>query len=103
MMTLRHAACGFAFFFTSIATTFAQAPAPATSAPAGLDSLNDQRLIADLANRGLNNLLDRALDVNKVPPTERDALKTLTALLQLNDPKARLTPQQRQAIVQNVA
>ena len=35
---------------------------------AGLDSLTDDRVMADLANRGLSSLLDRAFDVNQVSP-----------------------------------
>jgi tetratricopeptide (TPR) repeat protein len=71
-----------------------------TSQPVGLDALSDQRLIAELSSRGLNSLLDRAFDVNNVPPTQRDAMRSLIALKQLGDPNVKLSAAQRQAAVQ---
>src|SRR5688572_14869582 len=71
-----------------------------TSAPAGLDALSDQKLIAELSSRGLNTLLDRAFDVNNVPPPRRDGMRSLVALRQLGDPSVKLTTAQRQAAVQ---
>src|SRR4051812_20961491 len=92
------AACGVASLLASISFTHAQ-----TTVPVGLDALSDQRLMTDLANRGLTSLLDRAFEVNHIPAAERDGLKTLIALKQLSDPKARLTTAQRQVAVQKIA
>ena len=72
-----------------------------TTAPTGLDSLSDDRLMSDLASRGLTSLLDRALDVNNVPPAQRDGLKTLVSLKQLST--SRLSSAQRQALVAKIA
>src|SRR5437867_11493438 len=59
-----------------------------TTAPAGgLESLSDDRLISELATRGLTNLLDRAFEVNQVPPAQRDGMRTLIALRQSSDGK----------------
>src|SRR5262245_49675960 len=89
-------ACGFAITLASFA--FAQS-AP-TSTPTGLDSLTDDRLLSELASRGLNSLLDRAFEVNRVPQAQRDGMRTLVALRQLSDPK--LSGAQRRALVGRV-
>src|SRR5438876_9547227 len=90
------AACLFAGIFLT-ALVSAQTTAPAT----GLDSLTDDRLISELASRGLTSLLDRAFEVNHVPPAQRDGMRTLVALRQLSDP--RLTANQRRALVNKIA
>src|SRR4051812_17901221 len=111
------AACGVAIAITSAgwgATANTQRTAPpsapsppitptAASAPAGLDSLTDDRLLADLANRGLAQLLDRAFDINKTPPAQRDALRSLASLKQLADPGARLSSVQRITMAKQAA
>lgn len=71
-----------------------------SSQPAGLDSLSDQKLMAELSSRGLNSLLDRAFDVNNVSPAQRDAMRSMIALRQLGDPNVKMTTAQRQAAVQ---
>src|SRR5690349_3625711 len=93
--SLAAAACLFAGFFFPFAT-FAQ-----TTAPAGLETLSDERLISELASRGLTNLLDRAFEVNNVPPPQRDGMRAIVALRQLSD--SRLTVAQRRALVQKIA
>src|SRR6185436_4054423 len=45
--------------------------------------------------------LERAFDVNRVPPQQRDGMRTLVALRQLSDPK--LSVQQRRDLVLKVA
>src|SRR6266536_2621990 len=90
------AACGVASLIALSASLFAQQP---STAPIGLDALSDQRLITDLANRGLTSLLDRALDINQVPPQEREGLRNLVALKQLSDPQSHLGTAQRRAAV----
>src|SRR3954468_11275533 len=62
----------------------------------GLDSLSDDALMNELASRGLNTLLDRAFEVNKVSETERQGRRTLIALSKLSDPNTTLTASQRQ-------
>src|SRR3954467_11820637 len=79
-----------------VSCSFAQ-----TTAPAGLETLSDERLISELASRGLTNLLDRAFEVNKVPPPQRDGMRALVALRQLSDSK--LTVAQRRALVGKIA
>src|SRR4051812_36827521 len=92
-------ACGFAIHFAS-----PQSSAQTTTKPAGLDSLSDDRLMSDLANRGQSALLEHATEVNHVAPAQHDALRSMPALHQLNDPKAHLTASQRQAVArQSVA
>src|SRR5436305_14267792 len=65
----------------------------------GLDALSDDTLMAELAARDLNSLLDRAFDVDKVAPEKRDGIRTLSALHRLNDPKAKLTNKERQQLI----
>jgi hypothetical protein len=73
-----------------------------TTAPAGgLESLSDDRLISELATRGLTNLLDRAFEVNQVPPAQRDGMRTLVALRQISDGK--LTAAQRRDLIGKIA
>src|SRR5688572_20318744 len=63
-------------------------PQPPQQQPAtGLDALTDDKLIADLANRGLTNLLNRAYDVNNVPPAQRGAMQPVLLVKRLADPK----------------
>src|SRR5688572_3252507 len=88
-------ACGFA---VQGAVAVAQAPVAT-----GLDSLSDEKLMADLSARGQNALLERAFQANNVPPAQRDALKSLGALRQLNDPNAKMTPGQRQQAARQIA
>src|SRR4051794_22698629 len=71
--------------------------------PAGLDSLTDDALYVDLANRGLNSLLDRAFEINHVAPEKRQAIQTLSQLHQLSDPASKLSPRQRQELVRRIA
>src|SRR2546423_1986539 len=94
------AACGFACVTALATTILAQQP---TTAPAGLDALSDQRLMSELASRGLNSLLDRAFEINHMPPSQRDGLRTVIALRQLSDPKVRMSTAQRQAAIQKIA
>ena len=100
------AACGLAILLPHIALAQAPAPpaqpAPASSA-AGLDALSDDKLLNELASRGLNNLLDRAFETSNIPASKRDAIRTIVALKQLSDPQSRLTVPQRRQLVQKIA
>ncbi len=68
----------------------------------GLDALNDDALMNELASRGLNTLLDRAFEVNQVPEAERQGRRTLIALARLSDPESRLSVSQRQKLVNEI-
>jgi hypothetical protein len=88
-----------------VAPAQVQQPAPAPAqAPAktGLDALGDDKLLNELASRGLTNLLDRAFDVNNVPPAQRDAMRAVLALKTLSDPNAKLPAPQRRQLIQKV-
>src|SRR5688500_15290650 len=89
------AACGFA---AHVSIAVAQVPAPT-----GLDALTDDKLMADLASRGQTALLERAFQANNVPPAQRDAMKALGALRQLNDPTAKMSASQRQQAARQIA
>lgn len=65
----------------------------------GLDAINDDALMNELASRGLTTLLDRAFEVNRVPETERQARRAMIGLARLADPNAKLTTAQRQQLV----
>src|SRR5688572_5501986 len=70
------AVCGFASFYPS-AAVLAQVAQPQQQHPAGLETLSDDKLITDLAGRGLTNLLNRAYDVNNVPQQQRGSMQPL--------------------------
>lgn len=70
--------------------------------PQGLDALNDERVMTELANRGLDNLLTRLFDQNQVPSDKREGILTLISLRRLSDPESRLTQRERQQLVANV-
>ncbi|HEV2295582.1 MAG TPA: hypothetical protein VGR35_17165 [Tepidisphaeraceae bacterium] len=97
--TLLLPACGLAMCLTT-ATSAQQQPSPQAQqqqgAPTGLDALSDDRLMTELANRGLEPLLERAFVVNKVPREKQEGIRTLIALRELSDPHARLTARERQ-------
>jgi hypothetical protein len=65
----------------------------------GLDAVSDDALMNELASRGLDSLLERAFEMNKVPESERQGRRTLLALARLTDPGAKLSAVQRQRIV----
>jgi hypothetical protein len=56
----------------------------------------------ELAARNLNTLLDRAFEINNVPPAEQQGRRTLIALGRLSDPGAKLTAAQRQQLVSQI-
>jgi hypothetical protein len=87
--SLAFAACGFA--------------EPATSPSAGLDSLSDEKLMNELATRGLSNLLDHAFEVNHVPLAEQESRRAILALQTLSDPTKKVSAQQRQQLLNKIA
>ena len=60
-------------------------PAAATNKPP-LDALDESQLMSELANRGLNNLLDYYFHKNHVPDDKRKEIVVLIALKHLDSP-----------------
>ena len=82
----------------------AQRTAPRTAyAPAprggGLADFNDDALISELASRGLDSLLERAFEVNNVPPDRRAGIKAFGALRELTDKATPPTADRRAALI----
>ena len=95
------AAYGFAMCSAAAPFALAQQQRPAQGQqqqpqPQGLDALSEDKLMTELANRGLEPLLERAFVVNKVPKERQDGIRTLIALRELADPRAKLTAKQKQ-------
>ncbi len=72
-----------------------------TAPPRGLDSLDDNALYTELADRGLDDLLKRAMDQDHVPPEQRTAISSMSSLNRL-DTEKNLTDDQRQALLDTV-
>jgi hypothetical protein len=93
------------FNFTSFvhgqAVSSAASPAPATQ-PAGLDSLGDDALLAELAGRGLDDLLNRVFDIDHIPADRRAAITNIGALQRLSTDKS-LTDSQREQLLNRAA
>jgi hypothetical protein len=66
----------------------------------GLDALSDEPVLTELANRGMDALLDRAFVIDNVPKAKQDGIRTLTALQKIVDPK--LPAAQRQALIEDI-
>src|SRR5947209_7130353 len=72
----------------------AQAKAPAAAARGaganakqGIDALDDSKLMGELANRGLDNLLDFYFQKTNVPEDKRKEIVVLVALRNLDSPE----------------
>jgi hypothetical protein len=111
MKKLLLVACGFAISSTPASIALAQQQRPAAgqqqqqqqqNQPAGLDALPEDRLMTELANRGLEPLLERAFIVNKVPKERQDGIRTLIALRELADPKSKLSARQKQERIEKI-
>jgi hypothetical protein len=76
---------------------------PAHAQPAGLDSLTDDRLMNELALRGLDTLLNRAFDANHIPTSEQDGRRAILNLQKLADPATKLSASQRQELISKIA
>src|SRR5580658_11224782 len=72
-----------------------------TAPPRGLNSLDDNALYAELADRGLDDLLKRAMDQDHVPSEQRTAVSSMSSLNRL-DTEKNLTDDQRQALLDTV-
>src|SRR3954471_18856753 len=84
---------------SSAVPALAQSTAPAKE---GLDALNDDAILDELASRGLDNLLDYAFTAYKVPPDKQAGVRTIIALRRLGDPNSKLTAQQRQKLINDI-
>lgn len=90
---VRLSPCLLVLFTTAI---FAQAPKE------GLDAVGEDVLMNELASRGLDVLLERAFEVNRIPESQRQAQRSLIALSRLSDPNNRFTAAQRQQFLADV-
>ncbi|HEY7087999.1 MAG TPA: hypothetical protein VH518_07910, partial [Tepidisphaeraceae bacterium] len=91
--------CGFLVFLLCVLCVSAVSFSQTTNKSDGLDGMTDEALMNELASRGLNSLLERAFEVNKVPESERQGKRTLISLSRLSDPSAKLSVAQRQQTV----
>ena len=91
----------------SIATLACVAPlllSPALFAAAsGLDAVDENRVMTELANRGLETLLKREFTLQKVPVERQNGVITLISLRQLTDPAAKLSATQRRDLIEKVS
>ncbi len=74
------------------------APAPQTK---GLSGLDENALYSELADRGLDELLQRAMDSDGVAPDQRAAIASMSSLHRLEVDK-NLSDDQRQALLDTV-
>jgi hypothetical protein len=79
----------------ALATTFLRADVAPSKGLAGLD---ENALYAELADRGLDDLLNRAMNVDNVPTDQRAVIGTIASLNRLQNDK-NLSDDQRQALL----
>ena len=72
----------------------AQSAAP-DSPGEGLQLVGDERLLNELADRGLDSLLDRYFELRHTPQAERQAIRSTEALRELNNPKLSYAEKER--------
>ena len=83
---------------SSVPILRAQAPEASSES---LQSLGDDRLMNELANRGLDSLLDRYFETHHTPDAQQKAIRSSAALRDLNNPK--LSYAQKEQRVRQVA
>jgi hypothetical protein len=71
------------------------------AAPKGLSSLDENALYSELADRGLDDLLQRAMDADGIAPDQRTAIASLASLHRLEIEK-NLSDDQREALLNTV-
>jgi hypothetical protein len=86
-------------FMIATATCVAQGQATQP----GLGALKDDRLISELAARGLNDLLERALEINQVPEAKRVGIRAIAALREFSESDAKLTTIQRRELLSKIS
>ena len=82
--------------------TRASGPAQPGRVSGGLNEFDDDALISELAGRGLDSLLERAFDLNKVPPDRRAGIRAFGALRELTDKNKPPTTERRAALINQV-
>jgi hypothetical protein len=97
-MTTRLARCALILLLLVPLAVRAQTQPSAT----GLDAISDDKLMNELAARGMTTLLDRAFEVNKIPRAQQEGRRALIALQQLTDPSAKLSARQKQELITRV-
>lgn len=102
--TWKHRALFVSFltFFPALAFALQQSPARAPAQQADASDLTDSRLMGELANRGLDSLLDRYFELHHIPDAQQKAIRSLGALRDLNDPTKKLTNAERERRVKQV-
>lgn len=88
---------------------FSPAPLPGVqqslargAAPSEASDPTDSRLMNELANRGLDSLLDRYFEIHHVPEAQQKAIRSFKALRELNDPSKKLSNSERERRVKQV-
>ncbi len=81
----------------------AVAGAQTSTSSAGLDSLDEQRVQSDLADQGLQTLLNREFELNHTPPAQQAGLLTLLSIHKLSDPDSKLTFKERQDLLNKIS
>lgn len=65
-----------------------------------LSTVGDDKLMNELADRGLDTLLNREFELKRTPASEQAGIRSLHALHELADPNAKLTNNQRAHLIQ---
>lgn len=90
--------------FSSLILAAAVSPvlAQKTSTGQGLDALDEQRLMNELVDEGLQTLLKREFDVNHTPQDQRNGVLARIAMQKLSDPAVKMTSQEREDLLNEV-
>lgn len=86
-----------------ILSAIAAVSSVASAQRAGLDALSDDALLADLAERGLDSMLERAFELNDTPAKKRDAIRAASALGRLSRGEKMTPARQRDVVARVVA
>lgn len=98
----RRALLGSALIFCPAPLLAAQQSPARAPAQSDAQDLADSRLMNELANRGLDSLLDRYFEVHHVPEAQQKAIRSFKALRELNDPSKKLSNSERERRVKQV-
>src|SRR5690348_17211461 len=89
-------------FLPAPAFALQQSPPRAGAQQSPGSDLADSRLMSELANRGLDSLLDRYFELHHIPDAQQKAIRSLGALRDLNDPTKKLSNSERERRVKQV-
>jgi hypothetical protein len=81
----------------------AVAGAQTSNSSNGLNSLDEQRVQSELADQGLQTLLNREFEVNHTPAAQQTGLLTLLSIHKLSDPDSKLTLKERQDLLAKIS